>query len=117
MKVFGETGYRVRKITPREAFRLMGFNDESFEKARYYTDEERKELDRLLRKYRTEYDLQGKERAIKLSDAQAYKEAGNSIVVNVLYYIFKELYKQYDEFSNGIKLCSLFSGIGAFEQG
>ena len=117
MKVFGETGYRVRKITPREAFRLMGFNDESFEKARYYTDEERKELDRLFRKYRTEYDLQGKERAIKLSDAQAYKEAGNSIVVNVLYYIFKELYKQYDEFSNGIKLCSLFSGIGAFEQG
>lgn len=117
MKVFGETGYRVRKITPREAFRLMGFNDESFEKARYYTDKERKELDRLLRKYRTEYDLQGKERAIKLSDAQAYKEAGNSIVVNVLYYIFKELYKQYDEFSNGIKLCSLFSGIGAFEQG
>lgn len=117
MRVFGETGYRVRKITPREAFRLMGFNDESFEKARYYTDEERKELDRLLRKYRTEYDLQGKERAIKLSDAQAYKEAGNSIVVNVLYYIFKELYKQYDEFSNGIKLCSLFSGIGAFEQG
>ena len=117
MKVFGETGYRVRKITPREAFRLMGFNDESFEKARYYTNEERKELDRLLKKYRTEYDLQGKERAIKLSDAQAYKEAGNSIVVNVLYYVFKELYKQYDEFSNGIKLCSLFSGIGAFEQG
>lgn len=117
MKVFGETGYRVRKITPREAFHLMGFNDESFEKARYYTDEERKELDRLLKKYRTEYDLKGKERAIKLSDAQAYKEAGNSIVVNVLYYVFKELYKQYDEFSNGIKLCSLFSGIGAFEQG
>ena len=33
------------------------------------------------------------------------------------YYVFKELYNQYDEFSNGIKLCSLFSGIGAFEQG
>ena len=32
---------------------------------------------------------------IGISDSQLYKQAGNSIVVNVLYYIFKELYKNY----------------------
>lgn len=116
-KVWGETGYRVRKLTPRESFRLMGFSDKAYDAARYYTDTEKDELDKLNKKYRTEYDLTGKERAIKLSDAQAYKQAGNSIVVNVLYYVFSELKKQYKEFNDGIKLCSLFSGIGAFEQG
>ena len=115
LDVFGETGYRVRKITPRESFRLMGFNDAAYEKARYYTEEEREELDKNEKKYRTE-TYKGKEYAVKLSNAQAYKEAGNSIVVNVLYYVFKELKKQYPEFHDDIKVCSLFSGIGAFEQ-
>lgn len=53
--------YFVRKLTPREAFRLMGFSDEDF-------------------------DLCG------CSDSQLYKQAGNSIVVNVLMAIFGELY-------------------------
>ena len=30
-----------------------------------------------------------------ISDGQLYKQAGNSIVVNCLYYIFKELFKNY----------------------
>ena len=30
-----------------------------------------------------------------MSDSALYKQAGNSIVVNVLYYIFKELFKEY----------------------
>ena len=113
---YDDTGYRVRKLTPLESFRLMGFKDEFYEKARYYTNEERKELDKLGKKYKIEYDQHGNEKAIKLSDAQAYKQAGNSIVVNVLYYLFKELKNQYPQFTNGIKVCSLFSGIGAFEQ-
>lgn len=117
LSIWSDTGYRVRKLTPREAFRLMGFKDEYFEAARYYTDEERINLDKSNKKYQTELDLNGIERAIKLSDTQAYKEAGNSIVVNILYYVFKELNKQYTEFKDGIKICSLFSGIGAFEQG
>jgi DNA (cytosine-5)-methyltransferase 1 len=58
---------RIRKLTPKECWRLMGFRDESFDKA--------KELG--------------------LSDSALYKQAGNSIVVNVLYYIFKELFKNY----------------------
>lgn len=54
--------YRIRKITPREAYRLMGFTDRQF-------------------------DLAAKE----CSNTQLYKQAGNSIVVNVLEEIFKNL--------------------------
>lgn len=46
---------RIRKLTPRETWRLMGFSDEAFDKA--------KEVN---------------------SDSQLYKQAGNSIVVDVL---------------------------------
>lgn len=53
---------RVRKLTPRECWRLMGFSDEDFNKA-----------------------------ATINSDAQLYKQAGNSIVVNVLMAIFNEM--------------------------
>lgn len=56
-------GLRVRKLTPREAWRLMGFNDSDFEKAEKIN-----------------------------SNTQLYKQAGNSIVVNVLEAIFKKLF-------------------------
>ena len=52
----------VRKLTPKECWRLMGFSDEDFEKASKVN-----------------------------SNTQLYKQAGNSIVVNVLMAIFKEL--------------------------
>ena len=52
----------IRKLTPKECWRLMGFSDEDFEKAEKVN-----------------------------SNGQLYKQAGNSIVVDVLYYIFKEL--------------------------
>lgn len=54
---------RIRKLTPRECFRLMGFTDDDFDK------------------------IKG------ISNSQLYKMAGNSIVVNVLTEIFKELFK------------------------
>lgn len=54
---------RIRKLTPKECFRLMGFDDSDFEKAAEIN-----------------------------SSSQLYKQAGNSIVVDVLYYIFKELF-------------------------
>lgn len=57
------TDYRIRKLTPKECWRLMGFDDESFEKA-----------------------------AKVNSNTQLYKQAGNSIVVNVLEEIFKKLF-------------------------
>lgn len=58
--------YRIRKLTPLECFRLMGFDDED-----YY----------ILKQN-------------KISDSQMYKMAGNSIVVNVLEKILAELFKK-----------------------
>lgn len=53
--------YRIRKLTPKECWRLMGFLDEEFKKAE-----------------------------LTNSNTQLYKQAGNSIVVNVLMAIFKQ---------------------------
>ena len=50
-----------------------------------------------------------------LSNSQLYKQAGNSIVVDVIYYIFVELYKAMPYLFDDLKLSSFFSGIGAFE--
>ena len=78
---------RVRKLTPKECFRLMGFSDENFNAA---------------------HD-------VGISNSQLYKQAGNSIVVDVLYYIFVELYKAMPYLFDDLRLSSFFSGIGAFE--
>lgn len=59
--------FKIRKLTPLECWRLMGFRDEAFYKAQ----------------------------ELGVSDSQLYKQAGNSIVVNCLYYIFKNLFKEY----------------------
>lgn len=77
---------RIRKLTPKECFRLMGFSDENFEAAENV-----------------------------VSNSQLYKQAGNSIVVDVLYYILIELYKAMPYLFDDLKLSSFFSGIGAFE--
>ena len=55
-------GSRIRKLTPKECFRLMGFDDADFEKAEAVN-----------------------------SNTQLYKQAGNSIVVDVLEAIFTNL--------------------------
>ncbi|MDK0621499.1 DNA (cytosine-5-)-methyltransferase [Clostridium perfringens] len=68
MNYLGDTtDFKIRKLTPLECWRLMGFDDEDF----YHTKE------------------------LGLSDSSLYKLAGNSIVVNCLYYIFKEVFKEY----------------------
>lgn len=56
--------YRIRRLTPLECWRLMGFSDEDFKAA------EENKLN---------------------SDTQLYAQAGNSIVVNVLEAIFGEM--------------------------
>lgn len=53
---------KIRKLTPKECFRLMGFDDEDFYKAEAVN-----------------------------SNTQLYKQAGNSIVVDVLEAIFTNL--------------------------
>ena len=81
--------YRIRKLTPKECWRLMGFSDEDFEKAE----------------------------ATGMSNSQLYKQAGNSIVVNVLEEIYKCLHAAYpNDFKADMNVISLFSGIGAFEK-
>jgi len=49
---------KIRKLTPRECFRLQGFPDEYFDRASQVC-----------------------------SDSQLYKQAGNSVTVNVIYEI------------------------------
>ena len=56
------TEVRIRKLTPKECFRLQGFPDEYFDKAQAVN-----------------------------SDSQLYKQAGNSVTVNVIYEIAKRL--------------------------
>ena len=53
---------RIRKITAKEAWRLMGFDDEDYLKA-----------------------------SKVCCETSLYHQAGNSIVVNVIYYLLKEL--------------------------
>lgn len=60
--IYKSTDLRIRKLTPKECWRLMGFDDEDFEKA-----------------------------SKVCSNSQLYKQAGNSIVVNVLVEIIKKL--------------------------
>lgn len=61
---------RIRKLTPKECHRLMGFDDIDVNRCK----------------------------AVGMSDAQGYKQAGNSIVTNVISLIAEHFYKaQYDE--------------------
>ena len=59
-------GLRIRKLTPKECFRLMGFTDEDFAKAEAVN-----------------------------SNTQLYKQAGNSIVVDVIAHIFTQLKSEF----------------------
>lgn len=70
-----ELDYRIRKLTPQETWRLMGFTDEDYWTARR----------RLEEKF-----YNGGDR----SNSQMYKQAGNSIVVDVLEHLFKNLFKE-----------------------
>ena len=114
--IFEPSDFAIRKLIPLECFRLMGFTDEDFEKAKYYTEEEVKKLPKN-KKYKKEISEKGEEKYVLLADTHAYKQAGNSIVVNVLYEVYKELYNVMPELFNDVRLVSLFSGIGAFEKG
>lgn len=57
-----DKGFRIRKLTPKECWRLQGWKDEDFEKA-----------------------------AKVCSDSQLYKQAGNGVTVPVIYEIAKRL--------------------------
>lgn len=56
--------FRIRKLTPRECFRLMGVDDADIDKIQ----------------------------ASGISNSGQYKLAGNSIVVDVLFHLFRKLF-------------------------
>lgn len=89
-----EPNFRVRKLTPKENWRLMGFDDADFYRAKYGreipTDLAIRIDDRSLNKEEWK-NLWRHMRREQMSNSQLYKQAGNSIVVNVLMAIFKEM--------------------------
>lgn len=79
-----------RVLTPCESLKLMGFSEKDF--------------------------INIKNAGV--SDTKIYKQAGNSIIVNEIYFVFKKLYELFPSiFDDNLKYISLFSGIGAFEKG
>lgn len=60
------SNFKIRKLTPKECWRLMGFNDE--------------DIDKCIE--------------IGISNTQLYKQAGNSIVVNILEKILENLLQE-----------------------
>ena len=71
--------FRIRKLTPRECFRLMDVEDPDIDKMQ----------------------------ASGLSNSAQYKLAGNSIVVNVLYHIFRKMFVETDN-TTGQQQLTLF---------
>ena len=109
------SGYRIRKLTPRECWRLMDFTDADFDRAKWYSKEEAKALLEKHPNHKGKRQFTEEKRIERMSDTQLYKQAGNSICVGVLYYIFKELYEAMPYLFDDLKVSSYFSGIGAFE--
>lgn len=87
-QVNGIERFYIKKLRAHEALKFMGFDDEDYEKA-----------------------------SSVVSDSQIYKQAGNSIIVDVIYAVFKELFKAMPYLFTDMKLLHLFSGIGSVEKG
>lgn len=79
--------YLIKKLSASEALRMTGFTDEDYKAA-----------------------------SAVVSDSQIYRQAGNSIVVDVLYAIIVELFISMPYLFENVRLFSTFSGIGAFER-
>lgn len=60
------SNHKIRKLTPRECWRLQGFPDWAFNKAKN----------------------------AGISDSQLYKQAGNAVTVDVVKYIAEKIYSK-----------------------
>lgn len=76
--IIGYTRYRIRKLTPRECFRLMGVDDADIDKIDAYS------VKAVLKS--------GTVKEKPIPKGAKYKLAGNSIVVDVLYHIFHQMF-------------------------
>lgn len=74
-KLFAAKG-RIRRLTPRECWRLQGFSDAMFEKAQAVN-----------------------------SDSQLYRQAGNSVTVTVVYAVGQRILKVQEEFEGKKTRC------------
>lgn len=80
--------YRIRKLTERECFRLMGVSDEDISKIQNYPlvwDGQ----DFVAPDGMTASELKRK----RISGSQQYRMAGNSIVIPVLEGIFTQMFR------------------------
>ena len=80
--------FRIRKLTPRECFRLMGVEDEDIDKIQ----------------------------ASGISNSSQYKLAGNSIVVDVLFHIFRKMFIERKPDGEYFKHLSLFEDMDADDE-
>lgn len=91
---------RVRKMTPREAMRLMDVDDS--------------DIDRIMNATETVTLKNGTVKTKKaISKTAVYKLAGNSIVVSVLYHIFRTMFipNQPENNNQTVIQLSLFDGL------
>lgn len=72
--------FRIRKLTPRECFRLMGVDD--------------KDIDKI--------------QAAGISNSAQYKLAGNSIVVDVLFHLFRKMFIETEQDYEKVQQLTLF---------
>lgn len=72
------TAYRIRKLTPRECLRLMAFSERS--------------IDAMINNTVETKTKSGKIKVKPMAKTQLYKQAGNSIVCDVLFHIGRTLW-------------------------
>lgn len=83
-------GIRIRKLTPRECWRLQGFPDWAFDKATFGHVIPSILKARLVRRTMTQKEWRLYQRITRhqqMSNSQLYKQAGNSVTVPVIYEI------------------------------
>ena len=76
--------YAIRKLTPPECFRLMGVRDDVIRTMQSTNAQASAIL--------PSWKAKGKPEEMAVSASQQYKQAGNSIVVDVLSYIYEQLW-------------------------
>lgn len=75
--------FQIRKLTPLECWRLQGFPDWAFLSAKFGS---RKIAKKIINENLDHYNCCFEQ---KISNSQLYKQAGNSVTVDVIYHIAK----------------------------
>ena len=87
--------YAIRKLTPKECFRLMGVRDNVIAVMQMTVASVMQRMKSVLGKCfpTVRFDrIKNKEDVMLISASQQYKQAGNSIVVDVLAHIYEQLF-------------------------